>query len=784
MKRLLFAFLLAFPLALLAQQQNYVRVHVFPDGKSTQQLSAAGIEFTTPGKADSFLTAEIPETSLKTLQAVGFRYEVVIPDLTSWYRNRFKQKSALSGNDLLLSQEWPDPLNFSLGSCGGFSTLDEMLAQLDLMRSLYPDLVSVKQALSDTITTIEGRPVYWVRISDHPDLDESEPEVLYTGMHHAREPIGMQHLLYYMWYLLENYSTDPSVKALVDQTEMYFVPVFNVDGYTYNITTNPGGGGMWRKNRRNSGNGNYGVDVNRNYGYQWGYDDSGSSPDPSSDLYRGTAAFSEPETRMMKYFCENHDFRIALNYHSYSGLFLYAWGWTPILPPDHTLLSEYALTMTRENGYATGPGNTTIYPTNGGSDDWMYGEQTSKPVILSYTPEVGTNTDGFWPIQDRIMPLIRENMYASITAARLAGNYGTISDNSDFFLSQQSGFLPFTVKRLGMENGTFTVSVVPLGDAFISVGEPVSLSGIAQLGTGQDSISFQLSGSLNAGDTVRYLLALDCGGYTRYDTVTRVFGYALPLFSDALNSASSWTGSWAISSEQYFSPSSSMTDSPNGNYSPGANKITTTVSEITLPAALKTVLEYRARWSLEKDFDYVQLSISTNNGTTWTPLQGQYTHAGGPYQASGQPLYDGTEAEWRHEVIALDTYQGKKIKLRFRLKADMGTQLDGFWFDDVKVSMLLDPTGLQTDVRQEILMGEPWPNPAGERIQAAYALPAGATSADVSLFSPLGIRVRQQQLSGQAGTVQFETRGLAPGIYTLRIQAPGIPKAVRRVVID
>jgi murein tripeptide amidase MpaA len=97
--------------------------------------------------------------------------------------------------------------------------------------------------------------------------------------------------MYYMWYLLENYGTDPEATYLVDNREMYFVPCFNPDGYEYNRQTDPNGGGMWRKNRRNNG-GSYGVDLNRNFGYMWGYDDLGSSPIPSSETYRGPSAFS------------------------------------------------------------------------------------------------------------------------------------------------------------------------------------------------------------------------------------------------------------------------------------------------------------------------------------------------------------------------------------------------------------------------------------------------------------------------------------------------------------
>ncbi len=175
---------------------------------------------------------------------------------------------------------------------------------------------------------------------------------------------------------------------------------------------------MWRKkNRRDNGDGTFGVDLNRNYGYMWGINNSGSSPYPSDETYRGTEAFSEPEAQAMKAFCEDHEFKIALNYHSYSNLLLAPWGYSTEPSPDNEVLLAYGAIMTQENNYTYGPGSTTIYPTNGGSDDWMYGEQDSKPMILAYTPEVGTSSDGFWPAYSRIIPLCQENVLQNIMAA-------------------------------------------------------------------------------------------------------------------------------------------------------------------------------------------------------------------------------------------------------------------------------------------------------------------------------------------------------------------------------
>ncbi len=216
------------------------------------------------------------------------------------------------------------PTHFRLGSLGGYLTLNELMAELDSMHLHYPNLITARQTI-DSFETYEGRNIYYVKISDNPEIDENEPEIMYASLTHAREPMGMQQLIYYMWYLLENYDTDAEIRYLVDNCQMYFAPCVNPDGYRYNQQTDPNGGGMWRKNRRNVNNTDYGIDLNRNYGYQWGYDNIGSSPSPSSMTYRGSAPFSEPETLAMKWFAENHNIQLILDYHTYSDVLLYPW---------------------------------------------------------------------------------------------------------------------------------------------------------------------------------------------------------------------------------------------------------------------------------------------------------------------------------------------------------------------------------------------------------------------------------------------------------------------------
>jgi carboxypeptidase T len=152
---LLFLLLFCLPVLLSAQQSVYSKVKIYIDTKTPAQLFATGIEISEADPKNNCYFAEVSQQEISQLEAAGFRYEVVIPDLTKYYTNRFAEKLPQTESDILLNQEWPQPVNFSLGSCGGFSTVDEMIAQLDLMRTLYPNLVTVKTALNDTLSTIE-----------------------------------------------------------------------------------------------------------------------------------------------------------------------------------------------------------------------------------------------------------------------------------------------------------------------------------------------------------------------------------------------------------------------------------------------------------------------------------------------------------------------------------------------------------------------------------------------------------------------------------------------------
>ncbi|MFJ2817058.1 M14 family zinc carboxypeptidase [Streptomyces sp. NPDC087294] len=221
--------------------------------------------------------------------------------------------------------------------------------------------------------------------------DGSKPSVLYMSNQHAREWITPEMTRRLMHHYLDHYATDPRIKKIVDSTELWFVPSANPDGYDY--TFQSPATRMWRKNLRDvNGDGvlstGDGVDLNRNFPYKWGYDDEGSSPNPTSETYRGASPGSEPETKALDAFEKRIGFSYGINYHSAAELLLYGVGWQVATPTPDDVLYE-ALAGTPDNSAIPGyrpQVSSELYTTNGEAD----GHAANVNGMAMFTPEMST----------------------------------------------------------------------------------------------------------------------------------------------------------------------------------------------------------------------------------------------------------------------------------------------------------------------------------------------------------------------------------------------------------
>jgi carboxypeptidase T len=682
----LFTLLILCNIELMAQSDKYVRLEVPYSQDAIENIARAGlaIEYIHNEKV---IILEISTTELSLLADMGVPFEISIDDLEAFYRERNRGKDISQiVEDFRENKNYTVPQGFSLGSMAGFCTYEEMLAHLDSMHFHHPHLISQRDSIPGG-QTIEGRPVYWMRISNQPDSMQPKPRVLYTALTHAREPGSMQQMLYFMYYLLENYDSDPEIKSLVDHTELYFVPAVNPDGYIYNQNTFPAGGGMWRKNRRQNDNGSTGVDLNRNFGYNWGYNGFGSSPNPSSSTYRGTAPFSEPETQLLKTFAETYAFSIALNYHTYGNLLLHPWGYVSYLAtPHHQLFQEYGNLMTRENNYPYGLPGTLLYVINGDANDWMYGEQTTKPLCMSFIPEVGNSDDGFWPPVERIIPQCQESLHQNLMAAKLAGFYAYQYDLAPENLSGQEGWIHYGMKRIGMADLPYTVTVAPLNDAFLMLENSATYTQSEIMETVIDSVPFILNPKLRPGEQIQYTLTLTADGFSKTDTISKVFGEGTTLFFDDCTDMSQWSSDrWDTSSERFYSPPFSIGNSPVSFYPNNDNSNIIFDQPVDLTGYDCAWMSFYTSYDLNGGKDYVKMMVSTDDGENWVAVETRNTEKQFVPGQPQTPVFRGKQDEWKKDWLSLKQFCGDVILIGFWFHSDQAIGRAGFYFDDLKI---------------------------------------------------------------------------------------------------
>ncbi len=577
-----------------AADRNDIQAKVYLNEKSdVHQLRALHMDVVYPGM-DYFEIITNPD-ELAKLEALGFKTEIVHESVSGFYRSRLDTSKDM----------------------GGYATLSEIEAWTDSMIAAHSSILSSKISIGQTI---EGREMWAFKISDNPNVDEDEPEVMFTAAIHAREVITPLVIEHFVEHMADNYGINPDVTDIVDNREIWIVPCVNPDGYYHNEYTDPGGGGMWRKNRRNNGNGTYGVDLNRNYGYEWGYDDGGSSPDPSDETYRGTGPFSEPETQNLRDWAIERNFAVTLYFHSASNLILWPWGYDSYFTPDEDIFSAMGDSMAVFNSYDPGP-IWILYEANGGTDDWHYGEQTLKDKSFAFTIEVGDRfADGFWPATSRIPALVAENLGVQMYLARQAGN-------------------PYALKA-------------PLAPS-------ISLAPVV--------------------NGLEYLVE-----WTHTDSLNPAVAYELVemqgpgMTTDPADDLNDWDNDgFTVSTSRSYS-------APSSFYSGQGNNLNNTISTTEpFAIALADTLRFWTYYDIEVDWDYAYVEASTD-GTTFEKLAGNITTTSNPHGTNLGNGITGSSGGWVEAIFDLTGYtETESLLIRFAYVTDGSQVEEGFYIDDI-----------------------------------------------------------------------------------------------------
>jgi carboxypeptidase T len=770
---------------LLAQERwSKVRIQV-PDAGTFLRLVELGVEFEgSHGKPGGSIEGTVSSDALASLRSEGFVPEVLIEDLTAYYASRLEPGAV-------------NALGFGYGSMGGYYTVSEIGQQLDSLRHLHPGVVGTRDSIG---TSLQGRPIWAVRMTADPDIPSTRPQVLYFAMQHPREPMGMMTLLYFMWYLAEHYGQDPEVTYLLQNRDLWFIPIVNVDGYEANRRMAPGGGGMRYKNMRNvitDGDQN-GVNLNNNWGAEWGYDNVGSSPDPLHPRYRGTGPFSEPETQAVRDFYKAKSFRFVMEFHAYSDEVLCVPGYTADENADSLLLRAYIRELTRVNHYANGS-STAMYLVNGYSSDWLYENPPSLGPSYPFLAEVGSLNDGDWPGTSRILPLASQNLDMNLFSAWAGGanarlESASLQDSSgDGDLEPGESFiLKLRVRNFG-QGPTLGTSLDVSSQSLLITSSPV---GLASLGPNQDTVII-VQGRVPAGSSVGYpasivVVSKPGGDIEKRDTVDCIIGRSTVVFADGAEEGSSkWSfaGGWGLTPVAHAGRWS-FTESPSGKYQNYENALMTLLAPVHVPDTPGIVqMQFWSRWDTEGGWDFGQVSVSSNQGESWTVVHGEHASLIDGYR------YTGCQPEWIEESIDIHSFVGKDVVLKFSFSSDDSYNGDGWYLDDITIRLW--PTvkvGVAEDqpLPTVCALEHNYPNPFNPLTVIKYAIGGargqglGGNGVSLVVYDILGreiaVLVNEKKAPGTY-EVSFDGSGLASGIYIYRLTAGSFVQSRKMVLV-
>jgi len=621
--------------------QRIVRVSPADSGQrlAVKQLSMMLMsEAAAPDGSAAYLA---DDDAIAVLQAAGVEFEVLVDDVQSVIdaertrldaRARFGGDAFPRGADVFFEE---------------FRDLAELDAFYGSLVSAYPGLISV-----ETIgQSIEGRPIKAYTISGtSPAGDEGtadpddKPSLIVHGMIHAREWISPMTVTYLVRGLVEGYGTDDRITTLLDTVTFRVIPILNPDGFDYTWTNSR----LWRKNRR----GGFGVDLNRNFSTGWG--GSGSSGSTGSNTYRGSAPFSEPESRALRDYILSVPNRVVhVDVHSFSQLVLWPYGFTPNLVggDDGAVLAAlgtaYADDIKAETGARYTPQQATdLYVASGITTDWAFVEGGVFGWTIELRPASGLG-GGFNPPPDQILPCARENFEAFMGLGEAIGE-GVVIEQSALPTRVEPGALvdfalPIIPAFMGpLDQSAVSLFVRPSGAAGY-VETPMTAAGglyTAQVPSGEcgGDASYYLRIAEPGGRTVEWPFGGEASALSVAVERTRL------VLSDDMETGSGWTaglptdtatlGFWELADpaqtlaqpEDDTTPGGTMcwiTDNTVGlnNHTNDVDDGATTLLSPRLDASAawdQPVLSF-SLWFYTSE-DPFEIDISADDGATWQEL--------------------------------------------------------------------------------------------------------------------------------------------------------------------
>jgi hypothetical protein len=649
-----------------------VRISSWNFQQDVKRLNEMKISVHTVNKAAGSIIAYVRDDSeYQTLLDHGFD-AVRLPDEAAEYARRLAGIKSLD-----------PPQN-------EYYTIDQYYQFMNQTAAQYPSIC----ALVQVGTSVQNRPLYFLRISDNVNVEEAEPEFKFISSIHGNEVVGYDMCIRLIQQLTSEYGTNPRITNLVNDTEIWICPMMNPDGYVLGQRYNANG-----------------IDLNRNFLMPTGV----QHPDGND---------WQPENVAIMDFGLNHSFILSANFHGGALVMNYPWDYTYVLTPDDDVCQAAALTYSIHNGpmynsaeFENGITNgAEWYVITGSMQDWNYGYTD----CLDITAEIGYS---MWPPASQLPTYWSQNQESMLSYMEfvhrgvngivhdLAGNplAATITvqgnakvnhtdpDVGDYHRLLLAGTYTITAAAPGYLPQTAQVTVPDLGSATcnfaLEAAQAVTLHGQLRTldGLGIPAAQVTLSTDPAATTTTdqngsfiftgvlegNYTLTVGSGdGSTSFDfLLTAADNYQVFLVTDPeilldepFDNISNWTATspWGITN---YMGDSVLTDSPSGNYGNNINRSVRLTSPISLQNIIDPVLSFRTRYGLESGYDNVYLEASTT-GSNWVQLAS----------------YTGEQSTWQQCSYPLDAYAGQNLYLRFRIQTDYSVNMDGIYIDDLSVS--------------------------------------------------------------------------------------------------
>ncbi len=397
-------------LILFSGNNKTQRLVEIPIGQQSEVYKLDKLKITIVDANDKYVRAILSDDEIEKVKRLGYRTEIIYEDYTQIAKSQIEKF--------------------------GYHSYEEVINEMLTVAGNYPNITFL-----DTIGySVEGRLILGLKVSDNANVHEFEPGIRFTGCHHGNEHIATEIVLYLLHWLTDNYSTDPLARELVDNQEIWLIPMVNPDGVYHSTRHNVNG-----------------VDPNRDYGYMW--EGAGNSPSP----------FSQPETQAMRNNALENKFVLGFDYHSAGAgsdikWINTLWDYSSVYTQDDSLIMDIGGEYKDSTGYTLIRG-WYWYSINGSCQDAMYGCEG----MLDYTIETPEPLDSPTPVCEH-------NLGAMLRMIERAGGVGIAGIISDSITGeplnaritigcQDTNFWPiYTEQKLGdyhrvLLSGTYGIKV-------------------------------------------------------------------------------------------------------------------------------------------------------------------------------------------------------------------------------------------------------------------------------------------------------------------------------------